>query len=92
MTTPELTKWLRDNSSGVYRPAAEAADLIEALVKQNAELKRELTNEQKNYYALASQHLHENLLRLTSSPLRDFINRLLLRSPLVWIKDMWRDS
>jgi hypothetical protein len=56
MTTPELTKWLRENSSGVYRPAADAADLIEKLTKQNAELKRELTNEQKNYYALASHH------------------------------------
>jgi hypothetical protein len=56
MTTPELTKWLRENSSGVYRPAAEAADLIETLVKQNAEMKRELTNEQKNYCALASHH------------------------------------
>ena len=31
MTTTELTKWLRENSSGVYRPAAEAADLIEKL-------------------------------------------------------------
>lgn len=34
MTTPELTKWLRENSSGVYRPAAEAADLIEDLVSK----------------------------------------------------------
>ena len=33
MTTPELTKWLRKNSSGDYRPAAEAADLIDRLVK-----------------------------------------------------------
>ena len=29
MNTPELTKWLYNNSSGVYRPAREAADLIE---------------------------------------------------------------
>lgn len=29
MNTPKLTQWLRDNSSGVYRPAREAADLIE---------------------------------------------------------------
>ena len=34
MTTPELTKWLRDNSSGEYLPAAEAADLIESLTKR----------------------------------------------------------
>lgn len=33
MTTPELTKWLRENSSGDYRPAAEAADLIDRLVE-----------------------------------------------------------
>ena len=32
MTTPELTKWLRENSSGDYRPAAEAADMIDRLV------------------------------------------------------------
>ena len=31
MTTPELIAWLRENSSGIYRPAAEAADLIERL-------------------------------------------------------------
>jgi hypothetical protein len=34
MTTPELKKWLRENSSGVYRPAAEAADLIEDMEHQ----------------------------------------------------------
>jgi hypothetical protein len=31
MTPQELTKWLRENSSGVYRPAAEAADLIDRM-------------------------------------------------------------
>lgn len=29
--TPELCAWLRENSSGIYRPAAEAADRIERL-------------------------------------------------------------
>lgn len=29
MTQPELCKWLRDNSSGVYRPTADAAVLLE---------------------------------------------------------------
>ena len=38
MTTPELTKWLRDNSSGDYRPAAEAADLIDDLVSRFTKL------------------------------------------------------
>ena len=34
MNTPKLKKWLRENSAGVYRPAAEAADLIEDLEHQ----------------------------------------------------------
>ena len=34
MTTPELKKWLRENSAGVYRPAAAAADLIEDMEHQ----------------------------------------------------------
>jgi hypothetical protein len=33
MKTLELTKWLRENSSGDYRPAAESADLIERLAR-----------------------------------------------------------
>jgi len=32
MGTTELRQWLRQNSAGIYRPAAEAADEIEALV------------------------------------------------------------
>lgn len=31
MTTPELIAWLREHSSGIYRPSAEAADLIERM-------------------------------------------------------------
>jgi hypothetical protein len=31
MTKQELCEWLRANSSGIYRPAAEAADTIERL-------------------------------------------------------------
>ena len=38
MTTTELTKWLRENSSGAYRPAAEAADLIDDLVNRFTKL------------------------------------------------------
>jgi hypothetical protein len=30
----DLKKWLRENSSGVYRQAAEAADVIEGLENQ----------------------------------------------------------
>ena len=36
----ELKKWLRENSSGIYRPAAEAADRLErmeAALKQLSE-------------------------------------------------------
>ena len=29
MNNSELIQWLRDNSSGVYRPSAEAADRLE---------------------------------------------------------------
>jgi hypothetical protein len=29
----ELVKWLRANSSGIYRPAARAADLLERLAE-----------------------------------------------------------
>lgn len=42
MTTSEITKWLRENSSGVYRPAAEAADLIERLQKLSSVLLEDL--------------------------------------------------
>jgi hypothetical protein len=38
--TLELTQWLRDNSSGVYRPAAEAADLIEQLERERDEARK----------------------------------------------------
>ncbi len=31
MEINELIQWLRDNSSGVYRPAAEAADRLERM-------------------------------------------------------------
>jgi hypothetical protein len=34
MTNEELKKWLRDNCSGIYRPAAEAADRIGELEKE----------------------------------------------------------
>lgn len=40
MTEEELCQWLRDNSSGVYRPAAIAAYKIEELRQQIVELKR----------------------------------------------------
>lgn len=36
MTNKELTQWLRNNSSGIYRPAALAADVIEELEKKCA--------------------------------------------------------
>ena len=33
MNDKELCQWLRDNSSGVYRPSAVAADRIEELTE-----------------------------------------------------------
>ena len=33
MNDKELCQWLRDNSSGVYRPSAVAADRIEELLE-----------------------------------------------------------
>jgi hypothetical protein len=36
MTNDELKKWLRENSSGAYRPAREAANLIERQEQQIA--------------------------------------------------------
>lgn len=37
-TTPELCQWLRDCSSGVYRPSADAAALIEQLQRTVTQL------------------------------------------------------
>lgn len=39
MNTKELCKWLRDNSSGIYRPSEEAAIVIETLEAKNDKLK-----------------------------------------------------
>ena len=38
MTIPELIKWLRENSSGDYRPAATAADIIGILISAIEEM------------------------------------------------------
>lgn len=51
----ELCKWLRENSSGVYRPAAAVADLIEDLLtcKHVVEIDytfRDLCQEVLDYY------------------------------------------
>ena len=40
MNDKELCQWLKGVSSGVYRPSAEAADRIESLNKELAELKQ----------------------------------------------------
>lgn len=39
MDSKELCAWLRENSSGIYRPANEAATLIEILEAKNEKLK-----------------------------------------------------
>ena len=38
MNDTQLCEWLRDNSSGIYRPSAQAADRIEELLARNAQL------------------------------------------------------
>jgi hypothetical protein len=60
MTTPELIQWLRDNSSGVYRPAAEAAEVIEQLQRERDEARKETfrTREFMDYgFAKAQEEL-----------------------------------
>jgi len=47
MNDKDLCKWLRDNSSGIYRPSAEAADRIERLIgwiKQDSAINDTCTN------------------------------------------------
>lgn len=56
MNPADLIEWLRQHSSGAYRPSAEAADLIERLIKQNDALRSELQQEQHNYRELAAHH------------------------------------
>jgi hypothetical protein len=47
----ELCKWLRENSSGIYRPAAAAADLIEDLLAHKGDFAfRDLCQEVLDYY------------------------------------------
>ena len=43
MSDDDLLKWLRDNSSGNYRPSREAADLIERLKARLHYAEAELT-------------------------------------------------
>ena len=52
----ELTKWLRENSSGVYRKAAEAADVIEEQQRQLAEQRQELRRWKSVAVYLANCH------------------------------------
>lgn len=58
MTRIELCVWLRSNSSGIYRPAAEAADEIELLA---SELNR-VKNQHKNA-VMRLEAAHADLLR-----------------------------
>ncbi len=52
MNSKQLCQWLRDNSSGVYRPSAEAAERIEELERKVCGLQTELFN---TYYYEASK-------------------------------------
>lgn len=39
MNTTQLVQWLRDHSSGIYRPSRDAAELIEQLERENNQLR-----------------------------------------------------
>ncbi len=71
MTTPQLTQWLRDNSAGIYRPAAEAADLIE-------EQRRWLVSAQRELDALYAFALNNGIAE-AGDPLHRKIKRFLAR-------------
>lgn len=52
MNNEQLKKWLRDNSSGVYRPSRHAADVIDELERENNRL-RDLLNSDEWIHAVA---------------------------------------
>jgi hypothetical protein len=66
MDPTELCMWLRANSSGIYRPAAEAADEIERLRGIVPEVLEKLNDE----LCAENQRMHETLRSLYTA-LRD---------------------
>lgn len=59
MTTPELIAWLRDNSSGVYRPAKEAADRMERMYRALDQLSKcKLSEDNCSSFEVANNRLH----------------------------------
>ena len=58
MKIKELAQWLRDNSSGVYRPAREAADRLERMervLRQFSEVN--LTNDNCASFEVANKRI-----------------------------------
>ena len=55
MNDKELCQWLRDNSSGTYRPSAEAADRIESQNRELAELKASIPQIQHSAIVKAAE-------------------------------------
>jgi hypothetical protein len=71
MNNDKLCEWLRNNSSGTYRPSAEAADLIEALLAQVEELVSEIRKQDeyhKSFYGHASGMMASLLEVANKSP------------------------
>lgn len=59
MTTSELCRWLRDNSSGVYRPALEAADRLEQMERALTDLSKcKLSEENCASFEVANLRIH----------------------------------
>ena len=55
-----LCEWLRENSSGSYRPSAQAADRLEETLRMIDELNSELRNlkqKVKNSHRVSSQEI-----------------------------------
>lgn len=67
MNQNELKQWLRDNSSGIYRPALEASDAIEKLERENASLKVELERAKEDRNRIAKQVRNNLLAELRAS-------------------------
>ena len=72
MTTPEFTKWLRDNSSGEHSPAAAAADLIDDLLQRFTKL-------DKPKYS--GEPMLDSVLGTTNADFRAWVESL---PPLYW--------
>jgi hypothetical protein len=75
----ELCAWLRANSSGIYRPAAEAADEIEHLAAaKDQHFAQAMANGAKaNEYRAALEHLRAGMVDAKNTNIVDYIDAVL---------------